>query len=349
MNNNLLLIDGSSLLSCSFFGNLPREYKFAKTDEEKDKYLDKVRKSPEGEFTNGVYTMMSSLLNVLKKQSPSHMAVAWDLTKEFTFRKKLFPDCKGHRKDLRPELGSQFSLAQRVLEEMGIAQFVFQEYEADDIIGTLARRFEDKLRVTIWTKDQDSLQLINENVRVWLVTSKCTDMYNEFGIDVKKLDLPNGVFEYTPFHVEHFYGVSPIQIIDRKAIEGDSSDNIPGINGVGEKSVVPLLQEFETVEGIYDFIEGSCEKDIKEMFKALGISRSPLSRLIEESDAKLVGKKAALLCKKLATIKCDIEELNEVTLDSLKLQINEEAMVNIFTKLGFTSLLKDKQALNESI
>jgi 5'-3' exonuclease len=340
MSNQLLLIDGSALLSCSFFGNLPKEYKFSKTDEEKDKCIDKLRHSPNGEFTNGVFTMMASMLNVIKKQKPSHMAVAWDLTKEFTFRKKLFPQYKGHRKDLRPELGSQFSLAQKVLREMGIAQFVFEEFEADDIIGTLARRFEDEIRVTVWTKDQDSLQLINENVRVWLITSKCSEMYKELGIDMKELDIPAGVFEHTPVYIEHFYGVSPRQIIDRKAIEGDPSDNIPGIKGVGEKSVVPLLQEFDTVEGIYDFIEDSTEKDIKEFFKTLGISRSPLSRLVEESDTNLVGKKAALLCKKLATIKCDIEELKDVTLASLKLTINEDGMRNIFTELGLTSLLK---------
>jgi DNA polymerase-1 len=204
----------------------------------------------------------------------------------------------------------------------------------------LARRFEKDIRVTIWTKDQDSLQLVSDNVRVWLVTSKCSDMYTELGANIKELDIPNGVFEFTPVYVEHFYGVSPVQIIDRKAIEGDASDNIPGINGVGEKSVIPLLQEFQTVEGIYDFIENSSEKEIKEMFKELGITRSPLSKLIEESDSKLAGKKAAMLCKQLATIKCDIEELDNITLGSLRLEINEEAMKNIFSELGFGSLLK---------
>jgi 5'-3' exonuclease len=337
---NLLLIDGSSLLSSSFFGNLPQEYKYAKTDEEKDKFLEKVRHSTDGEFTNGIFTMLASMLNVIKRQKPSHLAVAWDLSDQYTFRKKIFPEYKGHRKSFRPELGNQFSLAQRVLKEMGIQQFVFEEYEADDIIGTLARKFENDISITIWTKDQDILQLIDENVRVWLITSKCNDMYTEFGINMKSLNLPTGVFEHTPLYIEHFYGVTPIQIIDRKAIEGDSSDNIPGINGVGEKSVVPLLKEFKTVEGIYDFIENSSEKDIKDMFKSLGISRSPLSKLIEESDSNLVGKKAALLCKHLATIKCDIEELNDVTIDSLKLEININGMKNIFAALGLTSLLK---------
>jgi 5'-3' exonuclease len=340
MHENLLLIDGSSLLSCCFFGNLPKEYKFAKTDEEKDKHLDKLRQTPNGEFTNGVFTMMSSMLKVIKNQKPTHMAVAWDLTKEFTFRKKLFPDYKGHRKDLRNELGSQFALAQKVLKEMNIQSFVFEEYEADDVIGTLAKKFQKDMRVTIWTKDQDCLQLVDDNIRAWLITSKYTDMYNQLDIDTKELNIPNGVFEYTPYYVKHFYGVNPIQIIDRKAIEGDSSDNIPGINGVGEKSVIPLLQEFETVEGIYDFIEDFSEKEIKETFKSLGITRSPLSKLIEESDTKLVGKKAALLCKQLATIKCDIGELNCITADELKLEIDEEGMKSIFTNLEFTNLLK---------
>lgn len=102
-----------------FLGNLPKEYKFAKTDEEKDKYLNKLRQSPKGEFTNGVFTMMASMLKVIRNQKPTHIAVAWDLTKDFTFRKKLFLDYKGHRKDLRSELGNQFALAQKVLKEMG--------------------------------------------------------------------------------------------------------------------------------------------------------------------------------------------------------------------------------------
>ncbi|MVX67448.1 5'-3' exonuclease [Clostridium chromiireducens] len=335
MNKHLLLIDGSSLLSCCFFGNLPKEYKFAKTDEEKDKYLNKIRQSPQGEFTNGVFTMMAAMLKVIRNQRPTHMVVAWDRTKEFTFRKELFPDYKGHRKEFRSELSNQFALAQKVLKDMGIAQFLFDEYEADDIIGTLSKKFQKDMRVTIWTKDQDCLQLADDNIRVWLITSKCSDMYSQLGVDNKQLNIPSGIFEYTPYYVKHFYGVDPIQIIDRKAIEGDPSDNIPGISGVGEKSVIPLLQEFETVEGIYDFIENSSEKEIKETFKELGISRSPLSRLIEESDTKLVGKKAAFLSKKLATIKCDIEELECVIADELNLEINEDVMKSTFEELGF--------------
>jgi len=339
MNNILIILDMSSLLASSFFGNLPKEYRFAKTDEEKDMYLNKLLHTSDGQYTNGVFTMLTTMLNIIKKQQPKYIVGAWDLTRE-TFRKRLYEPYKGNRKQIREELSSQFVLSQQVLKEIGIAQFAFMEYEADDILGTLARKFSKEIAVNIMTKDQDALQIVDENTRVWLITSKAKDMYAEVGINPKELNIPGGVFEFTPDYMETFYGLKPIQIIDKKAIEGDSSDNIPGVKGVGEKAVVPLLQEFETVEGIYDFIESSTEIEIKEMFKLLGIRRSPLSYLTKVSDTELVGKASAMLSKTLATIKCDIPELQEVTLSSLELNINEEAMREVFTRLEFTSLLK---------
>ena len=339
MNNILLILDMSSLLASSFYGNLPKEYRFAKTDEEKDMYLHKLLHTSDGQYTNGVFTMLTTLLNIIKNQKPKYVVGAWDLTRE-TFRKRLYEPYKGNRKQIREELSSQFILSQQVCEEIGLAQFAFMEYEADDIIGTLANRFSQEIGVKIMTKDQDSLQLVNDNTRVWLITSKNADMYAEVGINPKELNIPSGVFEFTPDYMETFYGLKPIQIIDKKALEGDPSDNIPGVKGVGEKAVVPLLQEFETVEGIYDFIENSSEQEIKEMFKLLGIKRSPLSYLTKVSDTELVGKKSAMLSKTLATIKCDISELQDVTLSSLELKINEEVMREVFTRLEFTSLIK---------
>ena len=339
MNNILLILDMSSLLASSFYGNLPKEYRFAKTDEEKDMYLHKLLHTSDGQYTNGVFTMLTTLLNIIKNQKPKYVVGAWDLTRE-TFRKRLYEPYKGNRKQIREELSSQFVLSQQVLKEMGLAQFAFMEYEADDIIGTLAHRFSQEIGVKIMTKDQDSLQLVNDDTRVWLITSKNGDMYAEVGINPKELNIPSGVFEFTPDYMETFYGLKPIQIIDKKALEGDPSDNIPGVKGVGEKAVVPLLQEFETVEGIYDFIENSSEQEIKEMFKLLGIKRSPLSYLTKVSDTELVGKKSAMLSKTLATIKCDISELQDVTLSSLELKINEEVMREVFTRLEFTSLIK---------
>jgi 5'-3' exonuclease len=258
----------------------------------------------------------------------------------------MYADYKGTRGETKPELKAQFSLAQEVLKEMGISQFVLDGFEADDIIGTLAKKLKGEIPVYILTKDQDALQLVDETIRLWYMTSKAEragEMYKELGMDIKQFNLPDGVFEFNPMYVEHFYGVKPIQIIDRKAIEGDTSDNIPGVKGVGEASVVPLLQEFGTMEDIYDFIESNDEDTIKDMFKSLGIKRSPLSLLTKTSDTELVGKEAAELSKKLATINLEIGALQGITVEQLALGIDEVGQRRVFERFAFKSLLEEAQ------
>jgi 5'-3' exonuclease len=344
--NRLILIDGSSLLSTSFYGNLPKAYYFAKTEEEREKVLKSVMQTSNGLYTNGVFTMSRIILNIIKEYKPSHMAVAWDISRN-TFRKNLYVEYKGHREETRPELGSQFTLMQRVLEDMNIPQYKHCDFEADDIIGTFSRKFEEQLPITILTKDQDALQLVSENTRLWLMTSKNKEMYESIGLDklnftIKDLPIPDNVFEFTPMYIKEFYGLDPVQIVDMKALCGDPSDNIPGVKGVGEKAVVPLLQEFGSVENLYDSIEDMSkeeEKEFKELLKELGISRSPVSYLLKESETELVGKKAALLSKKLATIECTIPDLLNTELFSLELNVDKEATRKIFEELEFKSLL----------
>lgn len=348
----LLLIDGSSLLSTSFYGNIPKQYFSAKTDEAREEVLKKVMQTSRGEYTNGVYTFFRTLLKIIEKQKPSHLAVAWDISRN-TFRKQLYPQYKAQRDETKPELKSQFQLTQDALEAMNIKQFMLDDYEADDIIGTLAKQFEGEIPVYIYTKDQDALQLVSDNTRLWLVTSKAKEMNEEAfgGLDkdiVGKFNLPDNVFEFTPIWVEEIYGLSPSQIIDKKALEGDKSDNIPGVRGIGEKVSIPLIKEFGTIENLYEHIEGLSkaeEKEMKEFFKLLGISRSPLSYLLKESKGdELSGKEAALLSKKLATINTSVPELKNVKLIELELSIDEAGMNRIFEYLEFKSLLKKATA-----
>jgi DNA polymerase-1 len=319
----------------------------AKTNEQREAALPKLMQTSTGVYTNGVFTMVKALLNLFKKQQPSHVAVAWDITRD-TFRKEMYCQYKAHREEIRPELKSQFILMQELLTAMNIPQFMYQKYEADDIIGTLAKRFETTLPTYILTKDQDALQLVNDHCRLWLMTSKATDMYKELGIDTADLNIPDNVFEYTPCYIEAFYGVKkPSQIVDLKALQGDSSDNIPGVKGVGPKAALPLLYEYDTVEELYDTIDNLSkgeEKEFKEFLKELGIKRSPLAYLLKEDsdDGEIVGKEAALLSKKLATIVTDILELCEVKIDNLKLDINTEAMRAKFKELEFKSMLIEK-------
>lgn len=292
----------------------------------------------DGVYTNGVYTMIDKLLKIIKNQNPKYLAIAWDLNRQ-TFRRDIYPEYKANRSETRPELKSQYPLAQEVLKEMGIAQFIYEGYEADDIIGTLSNKMSSEVPVYILTKDQDALQLVNERVRLWYMTNKAEEMYEQVGLNIKEFNLPEKVFEFTPLYVHEFYRVEPIQIIDRKAIEGDTSDNIPGVKGVGESSVVPLLNEFKSVEGIFDFLENNDELTVKTMIKELGIKRSPVKLLTQSSDTELVGKESALLSKRLATIDVDMACMQDVKLEDLYLQINEERKKDIFKRLAFNSLL----------
>lgn len=348
MRDTLILIDGSSLLSTSFYGNLPFEY-MSNGDNRK------LLRTSDGTFTNGVFTMTKKILSIIEEQSPKYFAIAWDLGRNGTFRRIMYPLYKSNRKETPAELKEQFQTMQNLLRDMNIPQYMFKKYEADDILGSLVHKFEDTLSTFVLTKDQDALQLISENTRVWLMTDKAKDMYKERKINIKEFNIPDNVFEYTVLTFEEVYGLKPIQIIDKKALEGDKSDNIPGIKGLGEKSVSPLLQEFGTVENIYKNIENmSKEEEIefKDLLKRLGISRSPLANLLKkpEKDDDLVGKDAAMLSKKLATIVRDIEELQDVTLEDLELKLNYEKMYASFKLLEFKSLLEDSKeyAKNES-
>ncbi|MFB5189676.1 5'-3' exonuclease [Alicyclobacillus fastidiosus] len=339
----LILIDGSSLLTTSFFGNVPRDYYQLRSQEEREAYLrKKALRTEVGIYTNAVYPMTRILLNLIERQKPTHLAVAWDVSRN-TFRRQLYSDYKGHREDALPILGEQYGTMQALLETMNISQFWFEDYEADDILGTLARKFEQDMPVYIYTKDQDALQLISRGTRVWLLTSKADALYQSRGLEVKQLSVPDGTFEYTTVTFEEEYGLEPWQMIDKKALEGDSSDNIPGVKGVGEKASVPLLREFGTIDNLYEYIEDlypAHESELKQMFKDLGIARSPLSYLLKESETELVGKRAALLSKDLATIRTDLQELALVDAAQLELKIDYAQTREKFLELEFNSLLK---------
>ena len=234
----LIIIDGSSLLSTSFYGTAGA-YLMAKTEEDKVKAMEKLLKAPDGRYTNGVYTFMKTLLNIVKNQKPSHLAVVWDISRN-TFRQNIAGvegSYKGHRKETPDPLKEQFKTTQELLEGI-VPQFKsgFDDefiYEADDFAGSLVRRFESEIPCYCYTKDEDYLQLISEHgCRVWLVTSRSDEMFEELGMNAKDFDLPQGVFEYNLETFKYFKGLNhPLDFIDAKGLMGDKSDNIPGVKG----------------------------------------------------------------------------------------------------------------------
>ena len=331
----VLLIDGSSLLSTSFYGNVPREYLKCKTEEEYNVVLPKLLQTTDGIYTNGIYGFCKTLKKIETKYHPEYLAVAWDLNRN-TFRRKMYPDYKAQRKPTRQELSSQFEYTQKLLDYIGIYSFGIDGLEADDLVGSMAKKYADQ-DVVILTKDHDQLQLIDSHTTVWL-NAKVDDIIVELGI--KQSDVPTHPEGYFPFDektFESYYGFKPIQIIDYKALAGDSSDNIPGIKGVGEKSATELIKEFGSVESIVDFITTADKKTLdakKEEFKARGATRIPLKALSEDM---VGGPNMGLLCKKLATIKTDVE--NIPNLEDIRYAPNDEKRTKIYNRLQFKSLL----------
>lgn len=406
----LLVLDGSSLLSTGFYATA-RDLLFAKTDEAKELAYTKLMKSPDGRYTNGVYMFFKTLMPMMQKHQITHLAVCLDRSRKSTFRKELSSAYKATRSTTPKPLSSQFALLGEVLERLGIKTFSDPYLEADDFAGSISKKFEGENGVEIFlhSKDADYIQLVNERTRLWFGTGKAQEMYSELGFSNEEMNLfniPAGVFEYTPQYVEYFEGIEPIQIIDVKSLEGDKSDNIPGVSGAGEKAVRPLLREFSTVEGIYSYLEdefftekfnyvaikdffetlrskyelGETElalydiptAEIKNIFESvyagdadekykafgkeidtyftsnlkspnakeatkflkedLGISRPPIKNLFRY-------RADAYLSKQLATIKTDIESVQELVLDDLSININKTEADIVFTELGMKSLI----------
>ena len=345
--NYLLLIDGSSLLSTQFFGNLPREILFAKTPEEKEKYFHKIMMTSGGVYTNAVYGFLRTLFAILRDQRPQYLAVAWDLTRD-TFRRRLYPDYKGNRTETMAPLSEQFELCQRVLREMNIPEFMSEEFEADDYCGTLAAKFEEEIPVRIFTKDHDYLQLVTDRTHMWLMHSsqeKTDEMYKKYRIDRNAVNLPARAFELDPKLVREEFGVDPENINSLKGLQGDSSDNIKGVPGVGPATAVKLIRKYKTVDGLYREIKGldkaGQERIKKEWKEELGITRSPLSFLLKESDTELVGEKSARLSEELATIRRDIE-LGDLALSDLSTElISRDGVQKALKELEFSSIKAD--------
>lgn len=241
------------------------------------------------------------LLKMIDEEKPTHMLVAFDKGKT-TFRHDTFSDYKGGREKTPPELSEQLPLIRELLDAFRIPYYEIDRYEADDIIGTVAKKAEESgFQVTIFSGDKDLLQLVTKNVAV-VLTKK--------GIST--------VERYDEALVQETYGLLPEQLIDVKGLMGDSSDNIPGVPGIGEKTALKLIQQFGSVENVLASIEQISGKKMKE-------------RLQEH-------KETALMSKELATIVRDVPF--ETSFDELQFgDYDKEDVIAFFKELEFSSLL----------
>ncbi|MGG3469707.1 DNA polymerase I [Neobacillus pocheonensis] len=278
----LVLIDGNSIAYRAFFA-LP------------------LLNNDKGIHTNAVYGFTMMLMKILEDEKPTHMLVAFDAGKT-TFRHKTFVEYKGGRQKTPPELSEQFPFIRELLDAYGISRYELENYEADDIIGTLSLTAEKEgYEVKVISGDKDLTQLSSAHTTVGITRKGITD-----------------IEEYTPQHVAEKYGLTPEQIIDMKGLMGDTSDNIPGVPGVGEKTAIKLLKEFSTLENLLNSIGQVSGNKLKE-------------KLEEFKDQALMSKELATI-ERQAPVEVDIETIHYEG-------FIREKLVPLFKELGFHSLL----------
>ncbi|MBM7096476.1 DNA polymerase I [Bacillus sp. H-16] len=294
--NKLVLVDGNSVAYRAFFA-LP------------------LLNTEKGIYTNAIYGFTTMILKVLEEEKPTHMLVAFDAGKT-TFRHETYQEYKGKREKTPPELSEQLPYMRELLDAFRIKHYEVENYEADDIIGTLSKQAsKENWEVKVYTGDKDLLQLVDDNIHVAMMKKGITNMdtYDEKLVDEK-------------------YGITPIQIIDMKGLMGDSSDNIPGVPGVGEKTALKLLKAHKTVEGVYESLDEVSGKKLKEKLEA--------------------NKEQALMSKELATIMCNAPV--DVSFEDTKMgEHDQEKLVALFKELEFKSLLDkfdgDREAESEEM
>ena len=284
-NPRLFLVDGSSYIFRAFFALPPLT-------------------NSAGLPTNAIYGFINMMLRFIKQHHPQYLAVVLDAGRE-TFRNELFADYKGNRPEAPPDLIPQFPYVRKALQALNVSLLELQGYEADDLIATLCNTLSSKdYELIVVSSDKDLMQLVTDGV-------KLLDSAKDRWIGAQE--------------VKAKFGVEPEKIVDVMGLMGDAVDNIPGVKGIGEKTAIALIQQFGSLENLFEHL------DELEKTKLRGVAR--IRTALE------VGKRAAFLSRNLATARTDVPI--HVTIDQLVFR-NPDAnrLRDLFHELEFTNLLK---------
>jgi len=280
----MMLVDGMALLFRAYFAT---------------SYSGYIMKTSKGVPTNAIHGFVKYFWDAVQTFQPSHVVCCWDMGAK-TFRTEMYDQYKANREAPPEDLIPQFDLVKKVVESFGVPNIGLVGYEADDCLGTLAEMYSKELPVQILTGDHDTLQLVKENIEV---------------IIMKKGQSNYAV--YTPEILVEEKGITPEQMVDLKALMGDSSDNYPGVKGIGEKTALKLLQEYQHIEGILEnlaSLSAGVRKKIEAELDMLHLSRQ------------------------LARIRCDVPV--QFSIEETVWNINPERVLKQFDELEFKGLKK---------
>ena len=294
----LVLIDGNSIMNRAFYGIMGN----------------KILTSKDGKYTNAIYGFLAIMFKIVEDLNPEYMAVAFDL-KGPTARHELYEGYKANRKGMPNELAEQMPIIKDILHAMNIDVIEKQGYEGDDILGTIAKYGEKQgLSVTILSGDRDTFQLASDNITIRIPRTKMGKTEVE---------------DFDRSKVKEIYGIEPKQLIEVKALQGDTSDNIPGVPGIGEKTALSLIKKYESLDNLYKKIEHN-EDDLKG----------------KQKEAIIENKEQAYLSKTLGTINTEVPL--EDNLENLRVKEWDKAKVlEIFKNLNFKKYIERYSLVEE--
>ncbi len=285
MGDKIVLIDGNSIINRAFYAN-------------------PLLTTKEGIYVNGVFGFMNTLIKIVKEETPSHLAVAFDLHHP-TFRHNLLDSYKGTRKEMPGELRPQMQLLKDLLDKLGIMRYELKGFEADDILGTLGKTAENmNFEVVIVSGDRDLLQVASDKIKIRIPKTK---------------DGKAETIDYLASDVIDIFGVTPLEFIDVKALMGDSSDNIPGVPGIGEKTAIKIITDYKTIENAIDNYINIKPKKASENLNTY--------------------RDLAVLSKELATISLDIPINFEPNQCRIPTEMNSDGL-ELLKKLEFKTIIE---------
>ncbi|OIJ13455.1 flap endonuclease [Anaerobacillus alkalilacustris] len=279
-----MIIDGMALLFRGYFAT---------------SYTGSIMKTSKGVPTNAIFGFVKYMQDAIRTFQPTHVLCCWDMGAK-TFRNELYPNYKANRSEPPEELIPQFELVKKVVASFNIPNVGVEGYEADDCIGTIAKKYSDQLLIQILTGDHDSLQLVSENIQP-IIMKKGMSNYEVFTLD----------------KLQEEKGLTPSQFIDLKGLMGDASDNYPGVKGIGEKTATKLLKEYETIDGILENL-AKLPKGVRNKI---------------ETEIEMLH-----LSRKLAEIHCETPV--EINIEDCLRDFDEMKIITMLEELEFSRLLK---------
>lgn len=337
-NKKLIIIDGTSILNDCYHRTLTQEFsELNKGSISKEEAYKTLLKSVDGKYINAIQGFLRLFFELVDTQKPSHLVVVWGTFRKTNCKKDIYSKYKSTSEDIDEPLLEQFSTIKDILSKAGIVQYSSHKYESLDLIGSLAKEFHKDIPVTIFARNTNILQLANL-ADILLERKDAEILSQKFDLDLS--NYPKNYVLFNEDLIKKVTGLYFDQIVDYKAILGNSSTNVPGVKGIGKDTIVPLLQHYYSLEELYIELKVLKEDELNDLWetfkKDFSLKRNPIPILLKH-------KEDVYLSKKLVTINTNIltsivKNNKNLNIDSFKNDINIKSLVSVLQELNLTPI-----------